>query len=94
MKVTGILKVKVDMVEKERLFKGEKHTYLDLYVDIDTENQDQFGYNGWAKQSAEKGTKMPILANFKMFSAAVNKSEEAKQHIKKEPEFEDDSIPF
>ena len=93
MKINGIFKIKADQIDKERLFKGGKHTYLDLYIDIDTDNPDQFGQNGWCKQSAEKGTRMPIIGNFKMFSAAVNKSEEAKKHIKEDDSFDDD-MPF
>ena len=46
MKYGISLKIKANEIDKARMFKGEKHTYLDLTVFIDTENKSDYGDNG------------------------------------------------
>lgn len=72
MKIGLSVKIDVSKIDKERLFKGEKGTYLDLTTFIDTENKDQYDNNGFIAQSVSKeereaGTKGAILGNVKVF---------------------------
>ena len=72
MKLGLSVKIDVTKINKDRLFKGEKGTYLDLTTFIDTENPSQYGDNGFISQSVSKeereaGTKGDILGNVKVF---------------------------
>ena len=65
------LKIDVKKIDKERLYKGEKGTYLDATVFVDT-NEDKYGNNGMITQSLTKdqrlaGEKGAILGNCKIF---------------------------
>lgn len=65
------LKIAVNKIEKERLFKG-KNTYLDATVFIDPDNPGQYGDHGMITQDVEKeerdnGVKGPILGNVEVF---------------------------
>ena len=86
------LKVNVTLIEKARLFKGEKGTYLDLVL-IPTPNSDYGDY--LIKQSVkkeERDVKMPILGNAKIMAPAKPKPE-ADTSAEEEPD-EQDSVPF
>ena len=66
------LKIDVTKIDKARLFKGAKGTYLDATVFIDVDNEDQYGNNGMITQSVTKDerdarTKGEILGNSKVF---------------------------
>ena len=68
------LSVKIDVtkIDKARLFKGEKGTYLDLTTFIDTDNPGQYGDHGFISQSVtkeerEQKVQAPILGNVKVF---------------------------
>ena len=72
MKVGLSIKLDVTKIDKERLYKGEKGTYLDLTTFVDTAEQDQYENNGFISQSVdkeerEKGVQTPILGNVKVF---------------------------
>lgn len=72
MKLGLSIKIDVTKIDKSRLFKGEKGTYLDLTTFIDTGEQDQYGNHGFIAQSTtkeERATKFqtPILGNVKVF---------------------------
>lgn len=94
------LGVNVEKIEKARLFKGEKGTYLDMTVFVDLHEQDQYGNNGMivhAKQKGEEG-QTPILGNAKIF---WSDREDSAQHAsgnkaKNNPTYDsfDDDIPF
>lgn len=76
------LKIDVTKIDKERLFRGQKGTYLDLTVFIDVDKEDQYGNNGMITQSTSKedreaGVKGAILGNIKVFMKKT--SEEAPQ---------------
>ena len=60
-------KLDVTKIDKEKLFKGQKGTYLDATVFIDVDQKDQYDNNGMITQSAEKGEKGNILGNCKVF---------------------------
>ena len=68
MKVGLSVRIDVTKIDKERLYKGEKGTYLDLTTFVDTAEQDQYENNGFISQSVdkeerEKGVQTPILGN-------------------------------
>lgn len=71
-KIGVSLKIDVSKIEKSRLFKGAKGTYLDATVFIDTAELDQFGNSGMITQDVKKeekqsGVKGAILGNCKVF---------------------------
>ena len=73
MKIGLSVKIDVSKIDKARLFKGEKGTYLDLQTFIELDEQDQYGNNGFIAQSQTKderqagASKPPILGNCKVF---------------------------
>jgi len=77
MKLGLSLKIDVTKIDKNRLFKGEKGTYLDLTTFIDTDELDQYGNNGFISQSVSKEEReakvqTPILGNIKVFYNDAN----------------------
>ena len=71
-KIGVSLKIDVSKIEKARLFKGAKGTYLDATVFIDTAELDQYGNSGMITQDVKKeekqnGVKGAILGNCKVF---------------------------
>ena len=71
MKLGVSLKIDVSKIDKSKLFKGQKGTYLDAQVFIDIE-PDQYGNNGMITQALDKaareaGDKGAILGNAKIF---------------------------
>lgn len=92
-KTTVTLKIDVSKIEKERLFKGQKGTYLDAVVFLDTE-ADQYGNNGMIVQSVSKeerdaGKRGAILGNARIIGAPV-----APEEVTAGDEEEDDDLPF
>jgi len=72
MKVGLSVRIDVTKIEKKRLYKGSKGTYLDLTTFVDTDEVDQYENNGFISQSVDKeereqGVKTPILGNVKVF---------------------------
>ena len=66
------ISIDVSKIDKTRLFKGKKGTYMDLTTFIDTNNPDQYNQHGFVSQSTskeerEQGVKTPILGNCKVF---------------------------
>ena len=66
------MSIDVTKIEKARLFKGAKSTYLDVTVFIDIDQKDQYGNNGMitqnvTKEEKEAGTRGNILGNCKVF---------------------------
>ncbi len=73
MKIGVSLKIDVTKIDKDRLFKGEKGTYLNATVFIDIDEKDQYGNNGFIAQSVSKeereaGERGNILGNVKVFT--------------------------
>ena len=72
MKLGLSVKIDVTKIDKSRLFKGEKGTYLDLTTFIDLDNEGQYGDHGFISQSVSKeerdaNVQTPILGNVKVF---------------------------
>ena len=72
MKVGISLRIDVTKIDKSRLYKGAKGTYLDLTTFVDTEVADQYENHGFIAQSLTKDERdaqvqTPILGNVKVF---------------------------
>ncbi len=72
MKIGISIKLDVTKIDKSRIFKGAKGSYIDLTTFIDIDNEDQYGNNGFITQSPSKEereakVKRPILGNTKVF---------------------------
>ena len=72
MKIGVNLKIDVSKIDKSKLFKGKKGTYLDMTAFIDLDEVGQFGDNGMIVQSVSKeekqqGIKGEILGNSRVF---------------------------
>ena len=104
MKIGLSVKIDVSKIDKSRLFKGEKGTYLDLTTFIDLDTKDQYDNNGFISQSVSKeereaNVQTPILGNVRVFftdannaqSRSAQQSQPQSQMV--EDEFDDD-IPF
>jgi len=66
------VRIDVTKIDKERFYKGEKGTYMDLTTFIDLDNKDQYENNGFISQSVSKeeqaqGVQTPILGNVRVF---------------------------
>lgn len=92
-------RIDVTKIDKSKLFKGAKGTYLDVTSYIDTDKKDQYGNNGMATQSVssdekKEGVRGAILGNGKVFYNDGDNS--AKDESPTEIPFEDmsDDIPF
>ena len=98
-KVGLSLKIDVTKIDKARLFKGQKGTYLDATIFVDLDQQDEYGNNGmitqsWKDQQKGEGA---ILGNGAIFWR--DQSAPAQQPVNSGgnggPNFDvDDDIPF
>jgi len=94
-KIGVALKIDVSKVDKARLFKGQKGTYLDATVFIDLDNPGPYGDHGMITQDVTKaekdaGQKGPILGNCKVFWR-----DEQPEATSPQPAVGDDSdLPF
>lgn len=105
-KVALSIKIDVTKIDKSRLFKGEKGTYLDLTTFVDLDTKDQYDNNGFISQSVSKdekaaGLQTPILGNCRVFwtdkpSDPVQASAPVATPVDGAPSVavDDDSIPF
>jgi hypothetical protein len=106
MKIGVNLKIDVSKIDKSKLFKGQKGVYLDAVAFIDIDQIDQYGNSGMITQDAGKDSqeKGAILGNSKIFWRDGGQPQQQNQQPKtsgsvvpgqmKEPDFDDDSIPF
>ena len=109
MKIGISIKLDVTKIDKSRLFKGEKGTYLDLTTFVELDEQDQYGNNGFISQSMtkeEREAKAPnteILGNVKVFYKGESEQQRkqgyeqgmAQAKAAAAPDnFIDDDIPF
>jgi hypothetical protein len=101
MKLGISISIDVTKIEKARLIKGAKGTYLDLKTFIDTEKTSQYGDHGFISQSVTKeekdaGVQTPILGNCKVFfieGATVAQQPQTNATNADQVPFDDD-IPF
>jgi hypothetical protein len=76
------ISIDVTKIDKSRLFKGKKGTYMDVTTFIDTDNPDQYEQHGFISQSTNKeerdaGVKTPILGNCKVFFNSASSNQDA-----------------
>ena len=98
MPVIGInMSIDVTKIDKEKLIKGKKGTYLNVTAFVDTENKDQYDNNGMATQSVtaeerEAKVRGAILGNTKVFYQGESKVQDKP----KEESFDNlkDDIPW
>ena len=79
------IRIDVTKIEKARIYKGEKGSYLDLTTFIDTDNKDQYDNHGFIAQSVskeerEQGIKTPILGNCKVFFSDLQAQPQQQQY--------------
>lgn len=99
MKIGMNLKIDVSKISKEKLFKGQKGTYVDLAVFIDTENADQYGNHGGitesqTKEERESGSPKNYIGNAKIFYKDQQDQPKPQQDQPPEQKNFDDDIPF
>ena len=91
------ISIDVSKIEKARLFKGKKGTYLTMTTFIDIDNKDQYENNGMVTHKKNEGEeRAPILGNVKVFwSDSGTQAPKATQgtQVSNEPDFDED-IPF
>lgn len=85
------LKIDVSKIEKDRLYKGQKGTYLDAIVFVKDED-DQYGNRGMITQSVskeerEQGVQGAILGNCKLLG-------EGKQASPAPSQSDNEDLPF
>ena len=95
-----ILKIKIDVtkIDKARLFKGSKGTYLDATIFLDDDG-DQYDNNGMisqdvTKEERESGVKGAILGNAKIIKVIGNQAAPSKPNPMDNNLDEMDEIPF
>ena len=79
MKYGVRLKINVSMIDKAKLFAGQKGKYLDATVFIDVDNKDQYDNNGMITQDAPKGEQGAILGNAQVFWSDGGNSRNSQQ---------------
>jgi hypothetical protein len=90
--------IDVSKIDKEKLIKGKKGTYLNITAFVDLDNKDQYDNNGMVTQSVtseerEAGTRGVILGNTKVFFQGESKQNSSPKQANSFEELKDD-IPF
>jgi len=68
MKIGIEVRIDVSKIDKARLYKGEKGTYLTMTAFVDPINQDKYGNNGMVTHKKNQDEQQaPILGNTKVF---------------------------
>jgi hypothetical protein len=65
-----VCKIAVNKINKSLMFKGQKHTYLDVVLHENRDGEDEFGNLGFisqsiSKEARERGDRGPIIGNWK-----------------------------
>lgn len=94
------LKIDVTEIDKSRLFKGSKGTYLDAAVFLD-DLDDQYGNNGMitqevSKEERDQGVRGAILGNAKIVwsEGSPSQNSSSSQQGETPATVEDSDIPF
>ena len=90
--------IDVSKIDKEKLIKGKKGTYLNITAFVDLDNKDQYDNNGMVTQSVtseerEAGTRGVILGNTKVFFQGESKQNTSSLQVESFEDLSDD-IPF
>ena len=89
-KIGVAVKIDVTKIDKDRLFKGAKGTYLDTTVFIDLDELDQYGNSGMvtqdvSKEEREQKVQGNILGNVKVFWSDSGNAPQKKEESKPAP---------
>ena len=95
MKVGIEVRIDVKKIDKLKLYKGEKGTYLTMTTFIDTDQKDQYDNNGFISEHASKeekaqGKQGTILGNCKVFYTDGGQPQQNNQPASKPPGYDDD----
>jgi len=99
-KIGVTLQIDVTKIDKSKLFKGQKGTYLNAKVFIDITGADQYGNSGMITQEADKDEKGAILGNVKVFwrepdpQPSIAENPPKRQQAAPVDSNFDDDIPF
>ena len=97
------LKINVKKIDKARLYKGAKGTYLDATIVFDPDNPDQYDNHGFIAQSVRKeereaGQRGEILGNGKLLKVLGDTNINGNNSPDAEPatdfEYDEDDLPF
>ncbi len=100
MKLGIKINLNVKKIDKERLIKGEKGTYLDAIVFIDTEKQPEYGSmikHSLSKEERNNGVQVDTIGNAKVFwmdMQTENKTQVEYKNKQDADEFFEDDVPF
>ena len=68
------VKLKTNLIDKNRIHRGKKHNYLDLVLIENKFGRDEFGFDGFVKQGvsreerqANPDLQMPIIGNYTVY---------------------------
>jgi hypothetical protein len=74
------LKLKTNLIDKNRIHRGKKHNYLDIILIENRNGRDEYGYDGIAKQKLtehelenDQRPELPIIGNFTFLERKGNK---------------------
>jgi hypothetical protein len=77
------LKLKTNLIDKNRIFRGAKHTYLDLILIENRNGRDEYGYDGIAKQKLTAAEleqtprpELPIVGNFTIIDRSTKRQDD------------------
>lgn len=101
-KIGVSIKIDVSKIEKDRLYKGQKGTYLDATAFIDLDELDQYGNSGMvtqdvSKEEREQGAQGAILGNTKVFWKGEGQARSNPSRQSQQPPMDDgmdDDIPW
>lgn len=81
MKVGIEVRIDVTKIEKAKLYKGEKGTYLTMTTFVDLDSKDEYGNNGFIarKKDKDEHENPPILGNVKVFWTDSNQQQPQQQ---------------
>ena len=90
--------IDVSKIDKAKLIKGEKGTYLNITTFVDLDEKDQYDNNGMITQSTTKeereaGDRGVILGNTRVFYKGESKSSSSAS-LPKAKELVSEDVPF
>ena len=75
------VKLKTNLIDKNRIHRGKKHNYLDLVLIENKFGRDEFGYDGFVKQGTSKEEReanpdlqLPIIGNYTIYTPRTQAS--------------------
>ena len=98
-------KIQTNKIDKNHLFKGQKHTFLDIVLHDNKDGEDEWGNLGFitqsiSKEARDRGERGPIIGNWKEVGQKRQVTPQERDHAKAksngyqpQPD-EDQDIPF